>query len=298
MKDMDHNHVKELIALTAGKQPDSLQPVSGGLSNAGKFKARVFEQDWMVKILPGNAVRDLWYKELAIRSDDRMACPKMHHLFEDGTLCLMSPWIDGESLEERLLNGNKKDLQRFGEQAAQILLKLHQTPFEYPGYVKQLQDRVYRACTQVEELQLTFPEHEQCCDFLRKSVNNYGADHVCFVHKDIRPENFVVKDEQLYLIDFDNGSLGERATDFSYLTTMGGEQFFPFSREVLQTYLTEIDSDDFWKKNLLYSTLQVVEYAIWKYQAKGKQVKLQADNLCVQYDDFTSVIPMWWNSNI
>lgn len=290
---MNQDNIKGLITQTVGEQPDSLEPISGGLSNADKFKARVCGQNWMIKILPGNAVRDLWYKELAVRSDDRMACPKMQHLFEDGTLCLISPWIDGESLETRLLKGNKKDLQRFGEQVAHILLNLHQTPFEYPGYVKQLQDRVYRACAQVEELQLTFPQHEQCCDFLLSSMEKYSADHICFVHKDIRPENFVVKDEQLYLIDFDNGSLGERATDFSYLTTMGGEQFFPFSREVLQTYLTEIDSDEFWQKNLFYSTLQVVEYAIWKYQAKGKQVRLQAENLCVQYDSFKRNIPMW-----
>lgn len=295
---MNQDKIRELITQTAGEQPISLKPVSGGLSDADKFKTRVCGQDWMIKVLPGNTVRDLWYKELAVRSDDRMACPKMHHLFEDGTLCLMSPWIDGESLETRLLRGSKKDLQHFGEQAAEILLKLHQIPFVYPGYEKQLQDRVYRVCAQVEELQLSFPQHEQCCNFLRSSMEKYSVEHVCFVHKDIRPENFVVKDEQLYLIDFDNGSLGERAADFSYLTTMGGEQFFPFSKEILQTYLTEIDFDDFWKKNLLYSTLQVVEYAIWKYQAKGKQVRLQAENLCAQYDGFTRTIPAWWNNNI
>lgn len=298
MNQMNQDNIRDLITQTAGEQPDSLAPVSGGLSNAGKFKAQVCGQDWMIKILPGNAVRDLWYKELAVRSDDRMACPKKHHLFEDGTLCLMSPWIEGESLETRLLRGSKEDLQHFGQQAAQILLKLHQIPFVYPGYVKQLRDRVYGACAQAEELQLTFPQHEQCCDFLRSSMENYSADHVCFVHKDIRPENFVVKDEQLYLIDFDNGSLGERATDFSYLTTMGGEQFFPFSKEVLQIYLSEIDFDDFWKKNLLYSTLQVVEYAIWKNQTKGKQVKLQAENLCAQYEGFARMLPNWWINGI
>ncbi len=252
----------------------------------------------MVKVLPGNTIRDLWYRELAARSDDQMACPKMHHLFEDGTLCLMSPWIEGESLETRLRKGNKEDLQRFCEQAAQILLKLHQTPFAYPAYGQRLQDRVYRVCAQVEELHLTFPQHEQFCNYLRNSVENYTATHVCFVHKDVRPENFVVKDEQLYMIDFDNGSLGERATDFSYLTTMGGKQFFPFCREVLRTYLAEAGDDTFWEKNLLYSTLQVVEYAIWKYQVKGKQIKLQAENLCAQYDCFAKVMPAWWDNSV
>ena len=295
---MTQKQIEELIRQTAGELPESLSPVSGGLSSADKFKARLNGQEWMVKILPGNAVRDLWYRELAIRSDDRMACPKMHRLFDDGTLCLLSPWIDGESLETKLLRGSQDDLQRFGSQAAQILLKLHQIPFAYPAYTKQLRERINRVCTQVEELRLTFPQHEQCCAYLRSTAETYTASHICFVHKDVRPENFVVKDDQLYLIDFDNGSLGERAADFSYLTTMGGERFFPFSRVVLQTYLDEAEDDMFWEKNLLYSTLQMVEYAIWKYQAKGKQVRLQAENLCAQYDCFTSRVPAWWNGNV
>lgn len=295
---MNKSRIENLIMQTAGEQPDSLTPISGGLSSADKFRVRLGAQDWMVKVLPGNAIRDLWYRELAACSDDRMACPKMHHLFEDGTLCLMSPWIEGENLETRLLRGNIEDLRCFGEQAANILLNLHQTPFAYPAYTKQFQNRVYRACTQVEELHLTFPQHEQCCDYLRNSVENYTASHVCFVHKDVRPENFVVKEEQLYLIDFDNGDLGERATDFSYLTTMGGEQFYPFSKEVLRTYLAEIDAGAFWEKNLLYSTLQVVEYAIWKYHVKGKQVNLQAENLCAQYDRFTKIMPAWWDGTV
>lgn len=83
---MNQDHIKELITQTAGNQPDLLKAVSGGLSSADKFQASISGQYWMVKVLPGNAVRDIWYRELAIRSDDRMACPKIHHLFEDGTL--------------------------------------------------------------------------------------------------------------------------------------------------------------------------------------------------------------------
>lgn len=290
----DGMDIIERIYQTAGEKPGAVTPVSGGLSSADKFKVHVHGRDWMVKVLPGTPIRSRWYQELANRCDDRMACPKMHRLFDDGMLCLLSPWITGESLEERLLKGNEADLQRFGRQAAEILLKLHQIPFPYEAYPDQLRKRINAACDQAEQLQLTFPLHKECCAFLRGSMEQYTAPHVCFVHRDVRPENFVICDEQLYLIDFENGSLGERATDFSYLTTMGGERFFPFSRVVLHHYLQQGDDGTFWEKNLLYSTLQLVEYAIWKYKAKGKQVKLQAENLATQYASLERTKPLWF----
>lgn len=292
---MDKTQLQYYICRTAGMEPEAVSAVCGGLSAADKFRVRLRGEDWMVKIVPGTPIREMWYRELDRRASDTMAVPRMYKLFEDGMLCLISPWIEGESLEACLKAASREQLEDYGRQAAQILLTLHQLPFDYPAYASQLSARVNSACDQVEQLELTFPGHEKICAYLRETISSYSADHVCFVHKDVRPENFIVRGGRLYLIDFDNGSLGERAADFSYLTTMGGEQFYPFSREVLRTYLAEADDVAFWEKNLLYSTLQMVEYAIWKYKVKGKQVKLQAENLCAQYDWFSRMIPAWWN---
>lgn len=291
---MDIIRILDYVCQTAGSVPEELVPVDGGLSKADKYKALLNGREWMVKVVPGTPVRDLWYRELDNRSNDQMANPKMHKLFDDGTLCLLSPWIPGKSLESCLKCAKAEQVEDYGMQAAQILLHLHEIPYSYPEYKQRLSDRVNMACCQVENIGLKFTGHQQCCEFLKKAIN-VNFDQVCFVHRDIRPENFIVHDERLHLIDFDNGSLGERATDFSYLTTMGYEEHRAFAKAVIRQYLAAVDSTDFWQKNLFYSTLQVVEYAIWKYQNKGRQMRLQAENLLEQYDNFRQLIPYWWN---
>lgn len=292
---MEHNTrmLTERIRLTAGAEPELLTPVSGGLSTAEKYKVRINGTEWLAKFTKGTPLRVQWYQELMHRASGQMVNPKAFRLFEDGTLCLLTRWIDGEGLDSRLRSAGPEELRSYGRQAARILLDLHEIPVRFPAYAPRLRERTARACAQARELDLQFPHRETCCEFLSREAERLEISHLCLVHKDIRPENFIIRDEQLYLIDFDNGSLGERATDFSYLTTMGGEEFFPFAGEVLAAYLSQAEAEDFWEKNLFYSTLQVLEYGIWKYRSRGRQMRLQAENLMLQYDDLSERIPLW-----
>lgn len=285
------------IRQTAGFEPEWVEPVSGGLSTADKFKVRCGGASWMVKFVSGTPLRLRWYQELENRSNDQMANPKHFRLFDDGTLCLLSPWIEGKRLQEQLSSANAEMIRNYGEQAARIMLQLHRVPFDYPACAQQLRLRVEHACSQARELDLCFPHREEVCRYLADAVNQFEIVHPCFVHKDIRPENFIVHANDLYLIDFDNGGIGEAAADFSYLTTMGGTDQFLFAGEVLKTYLAQSDAGDFWERNLFYSALQVLEYGIWKYQSRGRQMRLQAENLWEQYNGLSECVPAWISNN-
>lgn len=290
---MEQGHM-EYITQTVGQPPESVEPVSGGLTLVGKYKVTVHGRDWMVKIVPGNANREMWYEALKQRADDRMANPKQFKRFEDGTLCLFAPWIVGDSLETILVNATASEVQAYGKQASELLKKLHSDPIEFPAAGQSMLKRINTACEQVEALKLTFPGHEKCCEFLRQAGEEHVFGKVSILHKDIRPENLIVLNGQLHLIDFENGGVGEPAEDFAYLMTMGRPEHRAFSRALTEYYLQGQDAEKFWQDNLLYSTLQVVEYAIWKWHRKGRQVYHQAKNLMNQYDDLTAGIPKWW----
>ena len=292
---MDEIKVLEYIKQTANATPKYVKPVSGGLTSVIKCKTEICGQTFMVKILPGNSTRDLWYAELNKRCNNQMANPKMHKLFSDGNLCLLSPWITGESLHNRLQFATKEQIDDYAAQASEILLQLHKNPIDYPNYQENLRNRISGLCAKVETYGLTFPGKKTVCDYLMSVAATHTVDHVCFVHKDIRPENFVVQDEKLYLIDFDNGSLGERASDFPYLTTMVWPEHYTFANKLIENYVSKINASSFWQTNLLYSTMQVVDYAIWKWEAKGKQILIQANNLMKQYEGLTKTVPTWWS---
>lgn len=289
----NYENCMEQLRLTIGSDPEQVEPVSGGLSAAAKFKVRAAGTEWMAKFTAGTPLRLRWYQELEKHSGSQMANAKHFRLFDDGTLCLLAPWIEGESLQDRLQTTGPDLLADYGQQAAEILLQLHCMPFDYPVYAAQIQQRVASACAQARELNLEFPHREEICKYLEKTAEQFVPGHICFVHKDVRPENFIVRDNQLYLIDFDNGNLGEPAADFSYLTTMGGTEQFPFAGEVLKNYLSGTDAGEFWEKNLFYSALQVLEYGIWKFRSRGRQMRLQAENLWEQYAGLTECVPAW-----
>lgn len=294
---METEQILKYIRQTADAEPQDLIPISGGLSATEKYRVTIGGQKWMAKITAGSAKREAWYRKLSERSNDQLATPRMHKLFDDGNMCLLSPWIEGESLEEKLKDTTHCKLIDYAVQSANILLHLHKESFEYPDYSQLLTNRILSACAQVDKLGLTFPGHRECCSFLLDAAKTHKAEHICFVHQDIRPENFIVNGERLVLIDFENGSLGERAADFAYLTTMGNPEHRAFARVLIDSYLQSVDSRSFWQDNLLYSALQVVEYAVWKWQNKGRQMHLQAENMMRQYDNLKSVQPRWWKDN-
>ena len=293
---MEMTHA-EYIALTAEEMPTSLEAINGGLSQAGKYRATFGSDVRMVKLLRADERRLTWYMELMKRADKSMAVPGKVRLFDDGTLCLISPWISGESLEHVLASASEIETAKYGRAAAGIVAGLHRDSIEYPSFAISLRQRVGHACAEVNRLGLTFPGHKKCVDFLLDEIKLRHPSRVSFVHMDLRPENFILSDGELYLIDFDNGTIGERASDFAYLTTMARPDHRSFSRALIKSYLGCADSEAFWRDNLFYSTLAVTEYAIWKWNTKGRQVCYQAQNLMQQYDNLTSVIPKWWKEN-
>lgn len=291
---MVSQEVYEIISQTAKSKIETLDNVTGGLSDAIKYKAKINGDFWMVKIFDGTPLRLAWYKELSKLSGGALAVPEMCQLFNENKLCLITPWIEGESLEKKLVTATKSEIANYGVQAADILNTLHSVLISDNSYIERLINRVNNVCKTVEEMNLTFPKRDDCCQFIKNSIKEYAAEDICLVHRDIRPENFIVNNGKLFLFDFDNGGIGEAASDFAYLTTMGAKEHLVFSKEVLSNYLSDNNKQVFWDKNLFYSTLQVMEYAIWKWQIKGKQVYFQADNLIKQYNDFKSNIPAWW----
>lgn len=287
-------NITDIIEQTARAKLEALTAVDGGVSDAKKYKAVINGRPWMVKIMSGTPIKCVVYKEFAKLNCCQLAVAEMFHLFEDGTLCLIAPWIDGEGLDVALTHADEELIKDYGAQTADILKKLHSAEITYPEYHSRLTMRIENACRKVEALGLNFPMHKECVQFLREEISHCSTDKITLVHRDIRPENFIVSDGKLYLIDFDNGGPADAFCDFVYLTTMLHTEHQPFARQVLNSYFNQSPPADFWHKNLIYSTLQVMEYAIWKYELKGRQMRLQAENLILQYDGFKSTIPHWW----
>ena len=117
---MVNQEIYEVISQTAKSNIEAIDNVVGGLSNAGKYKVKINGKLWMAKIFDGTPMRLAWYKELSKLSGGALAVPEMCHLFDESKLCLITPWIEGESLETKLVAATKSEIANYGMQAALI----------------------------------------------------------------------------------------------------------------------------------------------------------------------------------
>lgn len=271
----------------------AIEEIKAGCSEAEKYKVKIDNKLWMLKIVKGTSLREMWYRELAKYRGENLIPPKYFHHFNDDVLCLFTPWKEGVILEEYLKSASHSEIENLGKQAANMLLKLHRPKYFFPRYKEHIEQRVEKICDDIKKYSLEFPGNLLCCNFMLDYLKNYSVDSVRLVHRDIRPENFIVSNGNLMLIDFENGGIGEYVEDFSYLTTIIPPEHYNFSEIVLKNYLENINQEEFWNKNMFFSTLKVAEYAVWKFKRSGRQMKYQAENLMKQYNCFSSVYPEW-----
>ena len=290
---MDKLEMAEIIRTSHGFDIEEITEVSGGISGADKFKVRFDGKNWIAKIVEASEERVRWYEALAQTECEYLAVPRyISALGHNKALCI-APWIDGQMLETVFSSLDSETIQEFGRQTASVLKELHSRKTGITGYEKLLKLKTDRLCSGLNDQCADFPGKDECIKYIQQYAEKIAIDSVACLHRDIRPENIIINNRHVCLIDFDNGMFGEPEADFVYLTTMGDKAHIPFSVAVIRSYLKGCDEQKFWEKNMFYSTLQVMDYTLWKYQRKGRVSKNQVQNLLDQYDHFRSPEPVW-----
>ena len=291
---MDINEFCGLFKQLIGVQVETCLEITDGCSGALKYKVSFNGQAWMAKVIKISPDRIQWYQGLAEIREPGLAIPDIYTMPDTSKVLILAPWVSGVRLDSVLGFSDPSVSAKYGRLAALLLKRLHHKSVMDSGYPDRLKARVDRLCSVVMQYELSFPARDVCMDFVKTYVKYIHPMRIAYLHRDIRPENFIVCENTISLIDFDNGSVGESEADFVYLTTMGESKHRAFAKSLILNYLDGCVTNEFWEKNLFYSTLQVMEYAVWKWEVKQKQMLLQAQNLLLQYDCFQSIEPLWW----
>ncbi|MSC86653.1 hypothetical protein EAI89_22965 [Eubacterium sp. am_0171] len=292
---MDKNEFCEIFRQLTGARAESCIEITQGNSSALKYKVSSNGHHWMAKMLEASTERIRWYNSLAEIHGLGLAIPDMYITPDESKLLLLSPFINGTGLDSLIEFSNPTIISEYGRQAAMLMKRLHHRTLINDNYSEDLKARVDQICNTVMMHRLSFPGLDACIDFVKSYSAFAHPGKLGALHRDVRPENFVVGEKGLSLIDFENGCVGELEADFVYLTTMGETKHRHFAKSLLLNYMDGCVTSEFWGKNLFYSTLQVMEYAVWKWETKQKQISCQAHNLMIQYNSLKSIEPLWWN---
>lgn len=253
--------MREQIEGLLGHGDFTCTPVRNGNSDAQVCKVQAGGKTWAAKIFPQKPCLNEWYALLREIGEPHLVSAWVCRETE-GTVCTLTPWIEGPSLDARLAH-HPEEAAFWGEQAAALVKKLHKQPVDearfHIRYSEILDHQIDLACKAAERLSL--PQITECCAYLSKFRTDLRLSKVCLLHKDMHPENFLIRDGELYLIDFDNGGLGECEQDIVRLLDTFGEQS-TFVRSFLQHYLGEESMVHFWERCMAYRMLTLIQQAV------------------------------------
>ncbi len=287
-----------------------LYDIPGGVSFDIKVKARCEEKDYIVKIIEGNAPnpgnpekRMMWYQALAkVREENsNLLSPFLFEVHNDHVVTV-TEWIHGKQLNE-VFRLHPERMVSIGKTVGKILRNIHNQEFvrdilkaRNVSVAPAVNTLAEKLTEEIRSRGITFSGIDRAIKYLNDNLSLISEDRAGIVHNDIRPENFILTDDSIYIYDFDSGMIMDCYADFAYLTIMSEKDFRPFSYGVIMSYFDTEIPVEFWKVNLVFGILKLLDYAIYKFNKKGTMVVQQAASFIEAFEDYTTAVPTWWKT--
>ena len=155
-----------------------ISTVGGGISPAGKYRVEAGGRVWMCKCFQAKPRIGEWYALVKAAGCPQLAGAEKWLEDEAGRICVLAPWIDGTELGT-YLRSHPERMEDCGLAAGRLLRRLHQIPLT--------------------------------------GVAGIPDGKMSLLHNDLKPEHFILRDGRPYLIDFENGSIGDPEADIRRL---------------------------------------------------------------------------------
>ena len=290
-----------------GKGSYTMEDIRGGSSYDIKKKLTCGDAAYIVKVVEGalektepDRDRLLWYQALCRihRQNPGILGPTWYSSVNNHAVTI-TEWVDGAQLND-LFDRHPDLMPVYGREVGKLLYQLHHVDFVKAAVEERnvsvrakVFDTVSRLKATIKENGIHFDGMDAAIAFLDENADAISDDRVGMVQNDVRPENVILKDETLYLFDFDSGTIGDVYSDFTYLTAMSHHKYRPFSAAVIESYFDGDVPEVFWKVNACFCIIKLLEYAIYRYEKSGRMIAVQAENYMNLFDNYTNPIPRW-----
>lgn len=285
-----------------------LSEIPGGVSFDIKVKATCEGKDYILKVIEGNAPdpsepekRLLWYQALyQIHQSNSSVLSPFWFGVRNGHVVTATDWVMGRQLNE-VFDTRPEVMVEMGKKAGKIVRNIHQQEFvkntlknRGVTIAPKITALAERLVGEIQSKGITFAEIDKAIDYLNANLSHVSEQRAGIVHNDLRPENFILTDEDLYLFDFDSGTISDCYADFTYLSVMSEKKYRAFSYGVISAYFDNEIPEEFWRVNLVFSIMKLLDYAIYKFNKKGTAVVQQAASFMETFAHYTTAVPTWW----
>lgn len=216
---------------------------------------------------------------------------------EDGVYFLQS-WIDGQDAEEiiPLLSDTKKYL--YGVKSGEILKKIHSisAPPTQEDWSTRFNRKIDNKIKGYNDCPIKYNNGEKFIEYINQNRHLLKNRPQCFQHGDYHIGNMMIKDSELFIIDFDRFDFGDPWEEFNRIVWCAQKSPL-FASGMINGYFNNKPPIEFWKLLALYiasNTLSSIYWAIPFGQNEIDTMLNQAQDVLGWYDNMQDPIPTWY----
>ena len=226
-----------------------------------------------------------------------MCKPVAYGACEEGVYTLHT-WIDGQDAE-RVIPGLPRARQYgLGWRAGEILQRIHTIPAPagqedwHPRFNRKTDHKIreYRKCG------VRFPGDEGVLEYLAQNRDVFRGRPQTFQHGDYHIGNMMMRNGELFIIDFDRFDFGDPWEEFNRIVWCA--QAAPaFAAGMVEGYFNGEPPPEFWRCLAFYIGSNTLSSIYWglDFGPSDLQVMLQqAQDVLSWYDHFQTVVPSWY----
>lgn len=221
-------------------------------------------------------------------------------LSEEGVYTLQS-WIDGEDAEDVIPKLPPEEQYRLGLLAGEILNKIHTIPAPegIPTWSEKMGKKLDAKIKMYEDCPIKVEGDKYMLDYIAKNRHLIEGRPQCMQHGDYHIGNMMVKDGELYIIDFDRYDFGDPWEEFNRVWS--AEAAPEFARGTIDGYFGGEDiPEDFWRLIAVYicrNMLSSIPWAIPFGEGQVEVMKRQMNNILTWYNNMKEIVPSWYRKD-
>ncbi len=276
----------------------SQEPITLGWSHDLKFKASSENEVHFIRHSPIKQLKEEQQRFNTMKQIFSKGFPIQEPLsFEvhDDTIIQTFRWIEGESCEDIILHFDEKDQYQLGVQAGRILKAIHGISAQADEDVAhKLRIKAEKKVTSYLNCGIKLKYEKHFIQWLNEGLDMLHSLPSSFQHGDYHVGNMIIKDKQLFVIDFNRSSDGDPWQDFDRIH-FSARVSPSFARGQVEGYFDGQPPKAFYQRLKLYCAINTLSSIPWAINYSMKDVKIMqsiAEDIASWYQD-DDWIPSW-----
>jgi aminoglycoside phosphotransferase (APT) family kinase protein len=213
-------------------------------------------------------------------------------------------WIEGQSLDEIIVNLTVDEQYKFGVEAGEILKKMHSipTPIGQEDWEERMIKKINYHLTRYKESGIKVPNDDLTIKHINNNMHLLKNRLQKYQHGDFHIGNLIkTPNNTIGVIDFNRWDYGDTNEEFYKMILFSRELSIPFAIGQINGYFGNDIPNDFFEilslyvaDVILFSVVWAIPFGIDEVNGMIKRAELILDD----YNNFSTTIPKWfynWN---